>query len=98
MLVQFDYATWGGTGADGLAFFLYDGSTSSGSFHAGASGGSLGYASCNSTPGLSNAYIGVGFDEFGNFTNLGAICGLDGTACTRTTCRCAARRRTATRS
>jgi outer membrane protein OmpA-like peptidoglycan-associated protein len=80
VLVQFDYATWGGSGADGLAFFLYDGSTPIGSFHAGAAGGSLGYTSCGATPGLTNAYIGVGFDEFGNFTNLGAPggCGLDG--------------------
>jgi outer membrane protein OmpA-like peptidoglycan-associated protein len=78
VLVQFDYATWGGSGADGLTFFLYDGTTAAGSFHAGSAGGSLGYASCNGTPGLSNAYIGVGFDEYGNFTNLEG-CGLDGT-------------------
>lgn len=79
-LVEFEYADWGGSGADGLAFFLFNGATSEAEFHAGQPGGSLGYASCyGSASGLSNAYVGVGFDEYGNFTNLGSICGLDGT-------------------
>lgn len=79
-LVEFEYADWGGSGADGLTFFLFDGATGEGEFHAGQPGGALGYASCNnSSDGLSNAYVGVGFDEYGNFTNLGSICGLDGT-------------------
>jgi outer membrane protein OmpA-like peptidoglycan-associated protein len=78
-LVEFDYATYGGNGADGLTFFLFDGTTSAAQFRIGAFGGSLGYAGCGGTPGLRNAYIGVGFDEFGNFTNL-ASCGLDGSS------------------
>jgi outer membrane protein OmpA-like peptidoglycan-associated protein len=79
-LVEFEYADWGGSGADGLTFFLFNGATSEAEFHAGQPGGSLGYASCNnSSDGLTNAYVGVGFDEYGNFTNLGSICGLDGT-------------------
>jgi hypothetical protein len=82
-LVEFEYADWGGTGADGLTFFLYNGSVSESEFHAGYSGGSLGYASCKigatEHEGLSKGYIGVGFDEYGNYTNLGSICGLDGT-------------------
>ena len=79
-LVEFEYADWGGSGADGLTFFLFNGSTSETEFHAGQPGGALGYASCNnSSDGLTNAYVGVGFDEYGNFTNLGSICGLDGT-------------------
>ncbi len=78
-LVEFEYADWGGSGADGLTFFLFDGATSEAQFHAGQPGGALGYAPCDSTTnGLSNAYVGVGFDEYGNFTNLGSICGLDG--------------------
>lgn len=89
ILVDFDYATYGGTGADGLSFFLYDGSTPfDGTFHVGAAGGSLGYAPCSTNTGVPNAYIGVGFDEFGNFTNLSS-CGLDGST---------ARRRSPTRS
>jgi outer membrane protein OmpA-like peptidoglycan-associated protein len=80
VLVEFEYADWGGSGADGLTFFLFNGSTSEAEFQAGQPGGSLGYAPCDSkTNGLSNAYVGVGFDEYGNFTNLGSICGLDGT-------------------
>ncbi len=78
--VEFDYATYGGTGADGLTFFLYDGATTAAQFQIGAFGGSLGYAPCStgSKPGLNNAYIGVGFDEFGNFTNLQSTCGTAG--------------------
>ena len=77
--VEFDYATYGGTGADGLSFFLYDGTTTAAQFSIGAFGGSLGYAPCSSTnparAGLNNGYIGVGFDEFGNYTNLQNSCG-----------------------
>src|SRR4051812_39384472 len=36
-IIQFDWATWGGTGADGYSIFLFDGSSS---FSVGASGGS----------------------------------------------------------
>ncbi|MBJ7470736.1 MAG: hypothetical protein JHD16_05515, partial [Solirubrobacteraceae bacterium] len=81
VLVDFDYATYGGTGADGITFFLYDGATPASEFRIGAFGGSLGYASCSdgARPGLRNAYVGIGLDEFGNFSNLGGICGLDGT-------------------
>ncbi len=78
--VEFDYATYGGSGADGLTFFLYDGATTAAQFQIGAFGGSLGYAPCSngSKPGLNNAYMGVGFDEFGNFTNLTSSCGVPG--------------------
>jgi len=83
VLAEFEYADYGGSGADGLTFFLYNGSVSEGEFHPGYRGGSLGYASCKEGAteyaGLSKAYVGVGFDEYGNFTNLGNICGLDGT-------------------
>jgi outer membrane protein OmpA-like peptidoglycan-associated protein len=75
--VSFDYASYGGTGADGLTFFLYDGSTPESSFATGQAGGSLGYAGCpaSNLPGLTNAYVGVGFDEWGNFANTG-FCGI----------------------
>jgi outer membrane protein OmpA-like peptidoglycan-associated protein len=80
-LVEFEYADWGGSGADGLTFFLFNGATSEAEFHPGQPGGSLGYAPCNNpNNGLTNAYVGVGFDEYGNFTNLKPICGLDGEA------------------
>jgi gliding motility-associated-like protein len=68
--VEFEYFSYGGTGnflADGLSIFLFDGDTQT--FNAGGFGGSLGYAQRNTEPGLSNAYLGIGFDEFGNFGN-----------------------------
>ncbi len=67
---EFEYFSYGGVGqflADGLTVFLFDGDTPV--FNAGGFGGSLGYAQRNSELGLSNAYLGIGFDEFGNFGN-----------------------------
>jgi gliding motility-associated-like protein len=64
---SFEYFSYGGTGADGLTVFLFDGATTS--FAPGGFGGSLGYAMNRSVPGLTNAYMGVGFDSFGNFGN-----------------------------
>lgn len=68
--VEFEYFSYGGVGqflADGLAMFLFDGDTPV--FNAGGFGGSLGYAQRDSESGLSNGYLGLGFDEFGNFGN-----------------------------
>ncbi|SDN03227.1 gliding motility-associated C-terminal domain-containing protein [Daejeonella rubra] len=65
--ISFEYFTYGGSGGDGLSFFLYD-ATANSSFQIGAPGGSLGYAQNSSAPGLSKAYLGFGFDEFGNFS------------------------------
>ncbi len=66
---SFDYVTWGGNGADGITFFMVDGKTTAEEFTPGGVGGSLGYAPRHTTTeGLSNAYVGVGLDEFGNFS------------------------------
>ncbi len=71
--ISFEYYTYGGSGADGICFFLFDGSTTN--FNIGGFGGSLGYAQYlpyNSSivlPGVSNGYLGVALDEFGNFPN-----------------------------
>ena len=67
LVVTFDYGAWGGNGADGLSFFLFDGATTA--FNVGASGGSLGYAQKTGVKGLSNGYLGMGLDEFGNYSN-----------------------------
>lgn len=66
---SFEYFTYGGDGADGICFFLFDASVSS--FSIGSFGGSLGYAQFNSpvSSGVSKAYLGIGLDEFGNFAN-----------------------------
>jgi len=68
--VEFEYFSYGGIGqflADGLTVFLFDGDATN--FNAGGFGGSLGYAQRSNEPGLSNAYMGIGFDEYGNFGN-----------------------------
>ena len=77
--VTFTTATYGGngygnlngvaSGADGLAFFLIDGTKtpSIGSF-----GGSLGYSCSNRNGagvGVVGGYLAVGIDELGNFSN-----------------------------
>lgn len=72
LVVSFEYATWGGIGADGITAFLFDGQVGqdpSRPFRIGGWGGSLGYAQRCNTPGLRGAYLGVGIDEFGNFSN-----------------------------
>ena len=58
-----------GTGADGISFFLTDGSRPA---TVGASGGSLGYSCSNVNEvydGVIGGYLGVGIDEYGNFAN-----------------------------
>lgn len=72
--VDFEYLSWGGSGADGLSVFLFDGSTTS--FQIGDFGGGLGYCQgYNGSPGgLSNAYVGIGLDEYGNYSNSGDRC------------------------
>jgi autotransporter-associated beta strand protein len=69
----FNYASYNGSGADGITFFLADASKT---FGVGAYGGSLGYAQKTAAggggadiSGMNGGYIGVGIDEFGNFAN-----------------------------
>lgn len=84
---EFDYAVWGGSGADGLAFVLFDGATEDTDFVPGPQGGALGYTNCPGVgPGLSNAYMAVGFDVYGNFASTD-ICGQTGLAGGRQTNR-----------
>lgn len=74
--ITMDYAFWNGTGADGITFFLIDGSVNASTFAAGAYGGSLGYAQKNATAappsgvsGMVGGYLGFGFDNYGNYSN-----------------------------
>ena len=64
-------ATSVSAGADGINIFLFDAKTPA--FNIGAFGGSLGYAQYVSTsvtkPGVSAGYLGLGIDEFGNYSN-----------------------------
>ncbi|WP_341739789.1 DUF4347 domain-containing protein, partial [Microcoleus sp. CAWBG640] len=70
--VTFDFFAYGAQAsiaADGLSFFLIDGTATP--TKAGGFGGSLGYApNLNSaSPGISGGYLGVGLDEYGFFSN-----------------------------
>ncbi|HEY0056793.1 MAG TPA: Ig-like domain-containing protein, partial [Pedobacter sp.] len=77
--IQFEYFTYGGgafgVSADGITFFLYDALVSDQNFKIGGFGGSLGYAQyqtsadANPTPGVTGGYLGIGLDEYGNFSN-----------------------------
>ncbi|MGV9311265.1 isopeptide-forming domain-containing fimbrial protein [Streptomyces sp. NPDC003691] len=75
IVAEFTYATYGGATfdgkrGDGLTFFLADGSAANGT---GAPGGSLGYACGGGPPcnrgGVPGAFLGIGLDEFGNFSS-----------------------------
>jgi hypothetical protein len=69
--ISFEYAIYGGTGADGMCVFLFDSSVTP---VIGANGRGLGYAylranDASSTlrkEGLSGAYLGIALDAFGN--------------------------------
>ena len=73
----FQYSSYGGSGADGISFFLFDASVmGTTGFVPGAFGGSLGYAQKSvaqggdtTSPGLSGGYLGIGIDTFGNYSN-----------------------------
>jgi gliding motility-associated-like protein/uncharacterized repeat protein (TIGR01451 family) len=77
VLIDLEFKTWRindgttGAGADGFSVFLFDALASP--FNIGGFGGSLGYApyilGLDNYPGLSGGYFGVGFDEYGNFSN-----------------------------
>jgi hypothetical protein len=81
--ITFDLFAYGGEGfasgespGDGLAFFLIDGSTPGASVSPGGFGGALGYSkkatnvdSNIDIPGITGGYLGIGFDEFGSFSN-----------------------------
>ena len=85
--IDLEYFVYGGTGADGISFFLFDASVPT--FNIGGFGGSLGYAQYQNSelnpavhlPGVSGGYIGIGLDEFGYFarTNEGRQPLLNGT-------------------
>ncbi|MGM0592406.1 MAG: PQQ-binding-like beta-propeller repeat protein, partial [Halobacteriota archaeon] len=78
IVAEFDYYADEGTGADGLSFFLVDGAKvhRSNDRISGAVGGALGYTQNETDPGVPNAYLGVGLDEYGNFATDGE--GKDG--------------------
>ncbi len=86
LIFEFEFFSYAGQnfgssgGGDGFSFFLIKDPTGNNAAvpaQAGAFGGSLGYAQKDATaerpavPGLPNGYLGIGFDDFGNFSNSG---------------------------
>ncbi len=71
--VQFTYYSGGGTGADGLSFFLLNADTitaaggTASSVAAGGYGGGLGYSD-DGQAGITDGFLGIGFDTYGNFS------------------------------
>ncbi|WP_139421398.1 L-type lectin family protein [Chryseobacterium mulctrae] len=77
VIADFEYLAWRNVddltyaGADGFSVFLFDASVTDQNFKLGGYGGSLGYATYSSpanTTGLSGGYIGIGLDEYGNYS------------------------------
>ena len=77
--VQFDFYSYGSSQqfeapqpfispqpGDGLGFFLIDGTVSP--TRTGGYGGSVAYAPRTNIPGIEGGYLGIGLDEFGNFS------------------------------
>ncbi|WP_373758374.1 hypothetical protein [Jeotgalibaca porci] len=73
---DFEYLTWRNTadttyhGADGFSVYLFNGTVTDANFRLGGYGGSLGYATFSNpvTAGLTGGYVGIGFDEYGNYS------------------------------
>ncbi len=71
--VQFTYYSGGGDGADGISFFLLDADAitaaggSASTVQAGGYGGGLGYSN-DGQAGITNGFLGIGFDTYGNFS------------------------------
>src|SRR3984957_10457677 len=67
----FNTYQYGGGGADGMTFVLAAGNPGAPPTPptVGPSGGALGYSSFGGVNGLADAYMGIGFDVYGNFSS-----------------------------
>ena len=81
--VTFDTYQYGGSGADGILFYLAgaDPSQPAPPASLGPPGGHLGYSGGSASPsgsGIANGYLGIGLDVYGNYSNSS----FDGSGCT----------------
>ena len=68
LVFEFQSHVWGGTGGDGYVFFLYNGTQDESTFTEGNYGDGLGYTNFGTgTSQISGAYLGLAFDEEGDF-------------------------------
>lgn len=85
LFATFDAYQWGGSGADGINFFLSAVDPSATTVTRptlGGDGGALGYTpgpatNPSASAGLSDAYLGFGLDSYGNYSNTT----YDGSGC-----------------
>ncbi|ABK49869.1 MSHA biogenesis protein MshQ [Shewanella sp. ANA-3] len=73
--IQFDHYAYGGNGADGIALVLSDAAITP---QPGAFGGPLGYGYKPGISGFAGGWLGIGIDEFGNFSGEGGRVNLSG--------------------
>lgn len=66
--VEFDHFAYGGDGGDGMAVIFSNGNTAPAT---GAFGGALGYGFGGNLPGFAGGWLGIGIDEYGQFSAQG---------------------------
>ncbi|WP_228768412.1 DUF6701 domain-containing protein [Shewanella sp. TC10] len=66
--IEFDHLAYNGNGADGIALVFSDASITP---QPGSSGGPLGYGYKPGVDGFAGGWLGIGIDEYGNFSAEG---------------------------
>ncbi|MFS1424440.1 DUF6701 domain-containing protein [Shewanella sp. 10N.286.48.B5] len=66
--IEFDHFAYNGSGADGIALVFSDASITP---QPGSAGGPLGYGYRGNVAGFAGGWLGIGIDEYGNFSAEG---------------------------